>query len=52
MQKMVKTQNTQKSTGNLMSSFGLIKENMELSHNDLAVPVLELICSWSQVTDF
>ena len=32
MQKLVKTQ---KSTNNLMSSFGLIKENMELSHINL-----------------
>jgi hypothetical protein len=28
---------TQKSTNNLMSIFGLIKENMELSHIHLAV---------------
>ena len=34
MQKLVKTQ---KSTNNLMSSFGLIEENMELSHIHLAV---------------
>ena len=34
MQKQVKTQ---KSTNNLMSSFGLIEENMELYHIDLAV---------------
>jgi hypothetical protein len=34
MQKLVKTQ---KSTNNRMSIFGLIEENMELSHIDLAV---------------
>ena len=34
MQKLVKTQ---KSTNNLMSIFGLIEENMELSHIHLAV---------------
>ena len=34
MQKQV---NTQKSTNNLMSSFGLIEENMELYHIGLAV---------------
>ena len=34
MQKQV---NTQKSTNNLMSSFGLIEENIELSQTQLAV---------------
>jgi hypothetical protein len=34
MQKQV---NTQKSTNNPMSSFGLIEENLELSHIHLAV---------------
>jgi hypothetical protein len=37
MQKLVKQVNTQKSTSNPMSSFGLIEENMELSHIHLAV---------------
>ena len=36
MQKLVKTQ---KSTNNPMSIFGLIEENMELSHIHLAVQV-------------
>jgi hypothetical protein len=36
MQKLVKQVNTQKSTSNPMSSFGLIEENMELSHIHLA----------------
>ena len=37
MQKQV---STQKSTNNPMSSFGLIEENMELSHIHLAVNVV------------
>ena len=42
MQKLVKQSNTQKSTNNPMSSFGLIEENIELSHIDLAVPWIAL----------
>ena len=34
---MQKPVNTQKSTNNPMSSFGLIEENIELSHIHLAV---------------
>ena len=42
MQKQVKTQ---KSTYNPMSSFGLIEENMELSHIHLAVKILlSVVC--------
>ena len=42
MQKLVKTQ---KSTNNLMSIFGLIEENMELSHIHLAVPYVFKLCN-------
>jgi hypothetical protein len=38
MQKLV---NTQKSTNNRLSSFGLIEENMELSHTHLCSCVLK-----------
>ena len=37
MQKLVKQVGTQKSTNNPMSSFGLIEENIGLSHIHLAV---------------
>ena len=37
MQKLATRVNTQKSTKNPMSSFGIIKENIELSHFHLAV---------------
>ena len=37
MQKLVKQVNSQKSTNNPMSSFGLIEENIELCHIHLAV---------------
>ena len=40
MQKVAKQVNTQKSTNNPLSSFGLIEENKELSHIHLAVPFL------------
>ena len=40
MQKLVKQVNTKKSTNNSMSSFGLIEENMQLSHIHLAVLTL------------
>ena len=40
MQELVKTgKYTEKATNNLMSSFGLIEENMEFSHIHLAVLV-------------
>ena len=37
MQKLIKKVNAQKSTHHPMSSFGLIEENMKLSHIHLAV---------------
>jgi hypothetical protein len=40
MQKLVKTDKTQKLTNNSMSSFGLIEENVELSHIHLAVATI------------
>ena len=40
MQKLVKTGKTQTSTNNVMSSFGLVEENMELSHIYQAVQYL------------
>ena len=42
MQKLVKTGKTQKSTNNPMSSFGIIEENIELSHIHLAVHIAKL----------
>ena len=37
MHELVKQGNSAKSTNNPMSSFGLVEENMELSHIHLAV---------------
>ena len=45
MKKRVKTGKIKEIKKQSDVQFGLIEENMELSHNDLTVPVLELICS-------
>ena len=42
MQKVAKQVNTQKSANNSMSSFGLIEENIELSHIHLTVSKVRL----------
>ena len=38
--------NSAKSTNNPMSSFGLIEENMELSHIHLAVSMVFVLHTW------